>query len=267
MLAKDEADIIEPVLRHLDANCDGIIVADNGSTDGTFEIVSRLREELPGLELRGDGDPAYRQSAKTTALAMAALEQGYGWVVPCDADEVWHANDGRRLGDYLDGVAPDVQIVEAPLYNHLPTAIDPDVENPLRRIGFRQRQHGQLPKVACRLRPDLEIGMGNHSARTSGTALAAGGLSVRHFTWRTPEQYVRKIRNGYLAYAAAGPELAGYGGHWKLHGDPADPTFDERVAAHFYEWFHSARPYADASLIWDPAPAWGQLDDVAWPTA
>ena len=34
------------------------------------------------------------------------------------------------------------------------------------------------------------------------SALVAGGLVIRHFSWRSEEQYLRKIRNGQAAYAA-----------------------------------------------------------------
>lgn len=288
MLVKDEEDVLEPVLRHLAAQVDEIIVSDNMSTDGTEGILGDLYLEGLPLVLVKDDEPGYYQDTKTTALAMRALALGHQWVIPCDADEVWYAPDGRTLSQYLGGVPPDVQIVSAELYNHLPSALDPPASpcfppcdecyehsryavsrdgmtlaslavpclrresNPLRRIGWRQREHAPLPKVCARLRPDLRIHMGNHSASTDGTALASAGLVIRHFSWRSPEQYLRKIRSGEAAYAAA-PERAGYGDHWRMwEGKP-----DEAVVDHFHRWFWASDPHADATLIYDPAPASG----------
>lgn len=280
MLVKDEADIIGYTVEHLLGQVDHVIVADNGSTDGTKDILGRIQESVSDggfrLTLIDDDNPAYYQSQKTTELAMLALEAGHSWVVPCDADEWWYATDGRRLADFLDGLAPDVQIVEALLYNHIPTALDPPAEcaacgstgfrsrrdgihclqchgevapSPFRRLGWRKREHGALPKVAARLRPDLVIEPGNHGASTQGTALRSGGFAVRHFSWRSPDQYVRKIRNGERAYAATDlpPSL---GTHWRMwEGQP-----DEALEDHFRTWFWSSSPTADSSLIYDPAP-------------
>lgn len=248
MMVKDEIDIIEFTIRHLIEEVDFVIVSDNGSTDGTFDLVVQLQRE--GLPLRAllDSEVGYWQSRKMTALAQLALEEGHAWVVPCDADEYWYAADGRTITAFLAGQAPDVQIVLAHLYHHIPSDLDPeDDKNPFRRIGWRKREHAGLPKVACRARPDLTIDAGNHSARTNGTASTSSGLIIRHYSWRTEGQFLRKIRNGVAAYAATDlPE--GIGEHWRMWQN----CDDEQVRAHFHTWFHSEDPYADDSLIFDP---------------
>lgn len=252
MLVKDEADIVGYTLRHLLTQVDEVIVADNMSTDGTAELIDALRHELPGLHYRVDEEVGYYQDRKTTRLAHLARELGHDWVVPCDADEYWYAPDGRRIADWLAGLAPDVAFASADLYDHVPSALDVAVEeepNPFRRIGWRLREHGALGKVACRLLPGLEIRMGNHSAYLPGSGLAVSGLVIRHFTWRTVDQYVRKIRNGERAYAATSMHPS-VGAHWRaFEGKP-----DEAVADHFRTWFWKLDPAADASLIYDPAP-------------
>lgn len=253
MLVKDEADIIDATVRHLAAHVDEILVSDNGSTDGTRKILEKLAQA--GLAtVVDDPDPAYFQSRKTTELAMRALEWGHQWVVPCDADEVWYRPGGRRIGDYLGSLAGDVMVVRAALYDHVPTAQDARHEqNPAKRIVHRKVYYGELPKVACRLRPDLVIGPGNHDAKTRGTGLAIDGLQIRHFSWRSEDQYARKIANGARAYAATDlPENLGV--HWRMFGSPDAPDFDERVRAHFRQWFFSAAPDADDTLVHDPAP-------------
>lgn len=255
LLVKDEDDIIEHTLRHLKSQVDHVIVADNGSTDRTSGILQRLSmEDEAWLDYRRDPEVGYYQADKTTALAMEALERGFRWVLPCDADEYWYAPDGRPIRDWLDGLAPDVQIVRAALFNHVPTILDPPVDSPFERIGWRKREPQELRfgKVCCRTRLDLQIQMGNHDARTGGTALEAQGLAVRHYSWRSPEQYVRKIANGARAMAAT--DLSeGTCLHWRMHGDPDEPGYVPRVAAHFHEWFFSRDPDADTSLVYDPA--------------
>jgi hypothetical protein len=206
-----------------------------------------------------------------TDLAGHVFRRGFDWVLPVDADEIWYAADLRPITQFLDGVVPDIQILEASLYNHLPSAEDDTNGScPVVRIGWRQREHQALGKVCCRARPDLVIGPGNHAAQTKGTALTGRGLVIRHFSWRTPEQYVRKIRNGIVAYAATNlPETTGE--HWRMWGtvyerhgttladlQAAEPGFalpgDDAVADHFRRWFYSERPREDKTLIYDPAP-------------
>ena len=250
ILCKDEDDVVGFTVAHLLSQVDEVIVADNGSTDLTRPILEALADRHPGrLIIRDDPVVAYMQSEKTTGLALEAFARGHTWVVPVDADELWRANDGRRLGDWLDGVPPDVRVVRADLYNHLPTGLDGDDPNPFERIGWRQRQHAPLGKVTVRCGPDVVIHQGNHSCYVDGRAITIGGLQVRHYSWRSAAQYLRKIRNGSAAYAATGlPESVG--AHWRMF----DGAEDIAIEDHFRRWFWVERPEDDPSLIYDPPP-------------
>jgi Glycosyl transferase family 2 len=236
-------------MRHLLGQVDAIIVADNGSTDGTREHLYDTFGDDERVWVKDDDDPAYFQSRKTTALAQDALAAGHSWVVPCDADEIWYSPDGRTISDYIAGLAPDQHIVKVPLFNHIPTARDSGMKNPVKRIGYRKRERGVLPKVACRLHSSLVIEAGNHGARYDGAALAGSGLTIRHFSWRSPSQFLKKIRNGVEAYAQTDlPE--GIGTHWRMW----EGVSDEAIVDHFHRWFFSERPDEDDTLIYDPAP-------------
>lgn len=249
MLVRDEADIIRHTIQHLALQVDAIYVADNGSTDGTREILEEA--EAFGLcEVTDDPEVGYWQSRKTSALARGALAAGHTWVVPCDADEFWFAPPGKTVAQHLSAMGPDVQIVKAQILNHVPTSLDPDEPNPAKRIGWRLPDPGDLPKVACRAAADLTIGMGNHDASydTGGKPFAVPGLTIHHYSWRTAEQYVRKIRNGAEAYAATDMDPA-YGAHWR---GPALET-DDDLMARFDKWFWADEPEAKG-LVYDPAP-------------
>jgi glycosyltransferase involved in cell wall biosynthesis len=249
LLVKNEVDIIGATLDWLSTQVDEIIFQDNASNDGTREIA-----EAHGVTLIDDDDPAYYQAKKTTALGQRARGSGHNWVLPCDADEIWHTGEIKRpIRSYLAGLGPEVQVVQAAMYHHFPTDDDdPAVENPVKRLKWRQRESGALPKVCARTAPDLKIGAGNHDAHYTSDRWARsvkGDLSIRHFSWRTPEQYLRKIRIGQAAYAATElPESVGE--HWRSWADKPD----EAILEWYDRWALHRSPHGNSELILDPAP-------------
>lgn len=258
-MVKDEADIIAATVGHMLREVDYVIVADNLSTDGTLQILEGIAASSEGLlAIVIDADPAYRQSAKTTRLARIAGDLGADFVVPFDADEWWYSPFGR-IADVLAGIAPQWLVATAELYDHVATAVDPDVANPVERIGWRRRSPAPLRKVACRWRHDLVIEQGNHGAWFEGGATVLEGLLVvRHFPYRSSEQFVRKSKNGAAAYQAAGDDLSPeLGKHWRGYGAIAEAQGDEACGDIFRRWFWSPAPTDDPTLIFDPAPARG----------
>lgn len=250
VLVKDEVDLIGYTLDHLHTQVDEVAIYDNGSTDGTRELL-----EARGELVFDDKQVAYYQSRKTTRAAREAMNRGHAWVLPNDADEVWYVTDGRTISDYLNGITPDVRVVTGELFNHIPTALDdPREPNPIKRIGWRQKSRGALPKVCVRMDDEVVIAMGNHAASFGPYGMIVPGLVLRHFTWRTPDQYLKKITNGRTAYAASNLDEA-FGVHWRMF----DGASDDVIMEHFKKWFYIDDPATDPSLIFDPAPSGSRL--------
>lgn len=197
-MVKDESDVIRQTIEHMLKQVDHIIVADNLSTDSTREIL----ESLP-ITVRTDSEVGYRQGAKMTALVQELHEKFEDlWLCPFDADEFWRASDPRQtVKEVLEHLRPKTMIAEAQWVTHNPkgtTTIE------------------RLPKVACRYHPNLVIDQGNHFAHYGKPVeKAVGLLKVDHYPWRSPEQALRKIRNGIAAYRAAPDLPEKYGTHWK----------------------------------------------------
>jgi glycosyltransferase involved in cell wall biosynthesis len=249
-MVRDEEDVIEDTVRHMAGQVDRLVIADNLSTDGTRAILDRLATELP-LTVLDDLDPGYYQSAKTSALANVAANNGATWVCPFDADELWSA-PGMRIADFLGIVPGRFDIVHADLYDHVATAQDdPTIATPMRRLQWRRTTPVPLPKVACRIRQNLVIHQGNHGASYDHEArVFTERLMIHHFPYRTREQFTRKARNGAQAYAATDlPDHAG--AHWRQYGAIAEGMGDEACSQIFDEWFWSADPVADG-LVHDP---------------
>jgi hypothetical protein len=250
-MMRDEADVAVDVVTHLaEEGVDGIIVADNLSADGTGDILRDL--DLPcQLLVIDDTEPGYYQSDKMTRLAHQAHDLGAEWIVPFDADELWCArSDG--LARALRLLPDRVTVAEASLLNHFATALDSDDPCPLRSMQWRQRDPAPLPKVAVRWAPHLCIHQGNHGADRDGDR-AVGDLEVRHFPYRSFDQFLRKARNGAAAYAATDLP-ADQGAHWRQYGALIDSQGEDAFRSEVWEryyWFFSP---TDAGLVYDPAP-------------
>lgn len=248
-MVKDEADIIEGTLRHMAGEVDHLMVIDNGSTDGTREILEELVGDLP-LWAGVDPDPAYYQSAKMSTLAKRAhVLLGAAWIVPFDADELWFADD--RLGDVL-AAAAGVDVAVASLTDHYRTALDLDEPDPFRSMVWRRREPAALPKVAFRWQPGAVIHQGNHGVTLPDGGAEAQLLQVRHFPYRSPQQMVRKARNGAAAYAATDLP-ADQGAHWRAYGALMDQHGEQVLEDVFRQHFWYLSP-TDSGLVHDPAP-------------
>jgi hypothetical protein len=241
---KDEFDIIASTVGHMLTQVDHVIVEDNGSTDGTLEILAGL-----DVEVQHDQTVGYYQSAAMTRLAAEAADAGADIVVPFDADEFWYSPFGR-IADVLDDY-PTVSVFGAQLYDHVASAVDPDEPDPIKRAGWRRRDAAPLPKVTVRPRPAVTIHQGNHGADFGGHI--GNLLVVRHFPYRSVEQFVSKVRNGAAAYAATDlPEDVGK--HWRDYGRLLDSGGPDAIAEVFRAWFFAPAPAQDSSLIYDPCP-------------
>jgi glycosyltransferase involved in cell wall biosynthesis len=244
-MVKDEADIVASTVGHMLTQVDRVLVADNGSTDGTRDILDGL-----ACQVIDDPDPAYYQSDKMTRLAQLAREEGAEWVVCFDADEVWVSPFGR-IADVLNDVPEEWLVCAATLYDHVATGHDIDHPDPTVRMKNRRPTPAGLPKVAARTASDLVIEQGNHGAHyTHRPAFLPGRLTVHHYPYRSREQFVRKVRNGAAAYAATNlPEDSG--AHWRQYGAILAGQGEDACAAIFDEWFWQPTTHG---LVYDPCP-------------
>lgn len=249
-MVKDEADVIGGMLTHLADEVDGIIVADNQSTDETRDILNALNLSSK-LVVLDDPDPAYNQSAKMSHLArIAGNDCGADWIVPIDADEIWFDHTDR-LSVVLER-ATDATVAQAALFNHFATALD-DEGDPFDTIQWRQPDPAPLPKVAFRYHPDAIVHQGNHGVTLPESIPAHDAtFEVRHFPYRSAEQMVRKARNGAAAYKATDlPETQG--AHWRGYGEIIERYGPEALHDVFREHFWALSP-VDKGWVHDPAP-------------
>ncbi len=240
-MVKDEADIVVGTVEHLLAQgVDQVLVADNGSTDGTLDLLHDLARRAP-VHVAVDTEPRYYQAAKMTRLADAVRRAGAEWVVPFDADEYWFAV-GASLADHLRGTREG--LVRAQLFNVFPTSSGGW------RLDLTPHSFG---KVAIRAHWAARLGIGNHTASHPGEHVP--GLYIAHYPWRSSEQLRRKGVQG--GAALTDDQVArGVGKHWARFRD-AEEAWTDQAWTDVLDGPGPARPVVVAGR---PVPRGGPAD-------
>lgn len=249
-MVKNEADIIEHTVRHLvSQGVDQILVADNGSSDATIEILRRLKTTLP-LHIAIDSEHGYFQDHKMSTLAKIARRHGAEWVIPFDADEFWFA-PGQSLRNFL--IESNVPVLRARMFNIFPTRDRQTLTGMTGPVSLDMSSPIQ-EKVAVRTHPLLWIEMGNHGAIRPG--FRQDGLRIIHAPWRSRPQLTRKIRQGAEAYRNLG-RASSLGTHWTTQDQRSDEGLGEL-------WSSLLDRRAPASLNWRPHGPFVTCDPSEW---
>ena len=226
LLCRNEADIIQAVVEyHLARGVDFIIATDNGSTDGTAEILSSYAS-TGCLHLLHESSHTHDQAAWVSRMAELALQQyGADWLIHCDADEFWWPQSAS-LKDDLAAVGEGITALEVQRFNFLPPPLEttPDVPFYHAQLIREIRSLNNLgrplpPKVCHRARLGAWIGDGNHKLLIDGQRISAqpfSSIEILHFPVRSLSQFERKIQLGAEALARNPRLSADVGKTWRI---------------------------------------------------
>jgi len=233
-MVRNERDIVEAFVRHNAAFVDAHLILDQGSTDGTGDILRALVDEGFDVLVERDSRPGYYQAERTTRLMRRAVtEFDADWVVPIDADEFIVAPSRRALRRTLarrDGA------VTWSWLSFVPRPED-DLAEVNVVIRLRHRVEEAVPVEAKVLVPaavaaTATLLQGNHDLaeeelRTGGRL---DGVALAHFPVRNPEQLAVKVTVSTLQYLARG-ERHDWGHHYLEPFEVLTHGWDQFVAA------------------------------------
>jgi glycosyltransferase involved in cell wall biosynthesis len=211
VMVRNEADIIGPMIdHHLAQGVDGIIVTDNGSVDGTLEILESYGDRI---ELKRDPVHRKQQHSVVTAMARDAYSHfGADWVINADADEFWLPAEGAgSLRDSFLTIPKSLRTFLVPVVD---MTGDPALSGSgLQRLTLRDtRSVDRMNRIgvyahstpnAVHVGTDtVEVAQGNHSVNLEpdGELPPGSGIEVLHYPWRSWEQFERKVREAGRAY-------------------------------------------------------------------
>jgi glycosyltransferase involved in cell wall biosynthesis len=220
---RNEADILDAQLSfHLNAGVDFVVAIDNGSDDGTTEILESYARD--GYVSFTQDPNVYQEAAWVTQMARrAASEFGADWVVNSDADEFWWPRGGS-FKEILAAVPKRYGSVRG-MWRHFaprPPGDDFFAERMTVRVcnpgAEDNTPYAPRYKTVHRADPDVEVLPGNHRALGRDLEPIRGWypIDVLHFPIRSLRHFTEKyLRQWALLRTRFGERVneAHEGGH------------------------------------------------------
>lgn len=241
LMVRDEIDIIGDWLDyHLAQGLRRILVTDNGSTDGTYELLQKYADaDLIDLDTYAEHDK--QQARVVTQMAHEAYRRYRAdWVLNSDADEFWLTGSGDPLITELAKLPREGKSFPVPVHNLYGRALE---------SGFRfedavwrdERSDDALARVGIHSHPtqnlihpgsdEVQVSQGNHfTDQPQADALPDDvQIDVVHFQTRSWEQYRTRVQ-----VTGEGYERSPH-----LHPSPRHHTMRD------YRWLHAdaLRPF------------------------
>ncbi|MEO1346877.1 MAG: glycosyltransferase family 2 protein [Pseudomonadota bacterium] len=215
-IVRNEIDILEIWLDHLESLFDHVIIYDHKSDDGTRERLLERAASSAILEARIYDEEGHAQSELMTKILHELKDQTRaGWVFFLDADEFLFEKDRNRILKKLI----DYRAATVFRLNWINVHAESGFATLSRNTRLRGWYSPAKPKVAVNLRyvsDGARIAQGNHKylATSAKPVVALPFGHLLHVPIRSEEQLMRKVRQGIAATDAL-PSSKNYNQHWR----------------------------------------------------
>jgi hypothetical protein len=208
LLCKNEIDIIEAWLRyHIDGRFDEVIIADNVSSDGTWEKLLTLR---PSVLLKQIKSQTYKQAEWVYEMDVELRNRGCEYIVNLDADE-FLSGDVRAACTQAAGVH---QLYPVGTFMRATAIDDCTIANPVERIQYHDSWNIKYSndKAVVRAEGLSALCQGNHWGYWGEDAqsILAPDLRLYHYEQRSAQQLIKKYGGHHSA-----EKLANMGAGWR----------------------------------------------------
>jgi hypothetical protein len=199
VLVKDEVDVVGQAIRHALGFCDRIAVLDNGSGDGTPELIEMLAAEFPGRVLFWGVEPGrYHRGLRAPMYDELRHEIGWDdWFFQLDADEFLIDDPRPRLAEAAAAGFDTVRTWQAQFRFTTVDLADWEAgrEDPTRPIEQRRRYYtvDWREDRFFRNRPDRAWEGTTHNLPDWATNIAPFALVNRHYQYRDPAQIQHRL--------------------------------------------------------------------------
>ncbi len=238
LLVRDEADVIDLFIRyHSRAGIDALIVTDNGSCDGTREILEQHLRDGAISEIIDEPSHVFDQPRFVDRMIRRACDYyAADYCMNSDADEFWYAASGSFRDELSHSRAGKIY---CPSYYMLPTpeksfwkAIDRCIRRaPPEQFGITNYYNifdKPMHKAVHRTQGYRMIEPGNHGLEMDDDITERSKtIWIYHYSIRTVEQFRKKIIQNGAALEANKNSTDREGPHWRyLHRGYKANTLD-----------------------------------------
>lgn len=198
MLVKNEADVIGYVLKKAEEWADKIFIIDNGSTDGTWELVQSMKSNIiiPWKQDFGSFRRGMRADVFNNFRSLSTEDDW--WCYALDADEVYIENPK----EFLKKVPKRFQWVSKKSIDYVITKEDLEEYNFTGDFS-KDKEHIKYFKTPCwtegrffRYRKNIKWnnGIANQYPENVGI-MAKEKILVKHYQYRSPQQIQKRIQD------------------------------------------------------------------------
>jgi glycosyltransferase involved in cell wall biosynthesis len=223
MVVRNEAAYLGNCLRHLIENGIDYAIVDNGSTDGTAELLQRPYFSKHLISYRTHPYPGYFDwEGNMQARQAAADAVNTDWILYVSADEIMHSyNAGETVSAAIERVdAAGYEVIDFNEFVFLPIELNyiPDHEGfqPMRHYYFFEPHRPRLMRARMNRLQVSHVTHGGHVLAGEPFKLSPETFALRHYIFRNQAHAFQKYPDRPFR-----PEELSRGWHDNRHGIPS----------------------------------------------